>query len=158
MKLTKIVNDFINKHDILKETFISLQARFTERKYAVMSSGQGSEYRFDGPNPDKPPFPLSNLKDAVFDCRFWEGYACTIGGKAGIINVKSGETVNWENHLKYDWVKEREVFDSENRLPKLTRYMQGSLSKEEIKKVETEFEGFNEIFNYQDWRVKKLGK
>lgn len=158
MKLTKIVFDFINKHGLLRETFVSLQAHFTDKKYAVMSSGHGSGYRFDGPNPDKPPFPLLNLKDAVFDCRFWGGYACTIGGKAGIINVKSGKTVNWEDHLKYDWVREREVFDLENRLPNLTRYMQGSLSEEEIKKAETEFEGFNEIFNYKDWRIKKLGK
>lgn len=155
MKLTKIVYDLINKHGLLRETLVSLQARFTDRKYAVMSSGHGSEYRFDGPNPDKPPFPLLNLKDAVFDCRFWEGYACTIGGKASITNVKSEEKFDWTNHLKYDWVKEREIFDPENKLPHLIRYKQGFLSEEEIKKAETEFEGLNEVFNYENWKVKK---
>jgi len=156
MKLTERTHGFVNKYGLLREALVSLQICFTDRKYAVMASGHGSKCRFDGPNPDKPPFPLLNLKDAVFDCRFWEGYACTIGGGATIVNIRSGEKFDWRNHLKYDWVNKREVFDLENRLPISIRYFQGSLSGEELKKAETEFEGLNEVFNYEDWKVKKM--
>jgi len=60
------------------------------REYAVMSSGHGSAFRFDGPDPARPPRPLLTRRAALADALRWCGIADTIGGAAVVVYVPSG--------------------------------------------------------------------
>jgi hypothetical protein len=64
------------------------------REFVVMYSGHGSAYRYENePGDQPPPPPYLTLSEAQYDAREWESSACTIGGGAQIVNVRTGQTV-----------------------------------------------------------------
>ncbi|MBI3413413.1 MAG: hypothetical protein HY051_05035 [Candidatus Aenigmarchaeota archaeon] len=68
--------------------------------YQVMSSGHGSSYRFDGKDPDKPTLPNKTLLETYRIAIDWELHADTIGGRARIYKVSTGETISIDNASK----------------------------------------------------------
>ena len=84
--------ELVNRNDFLRDSLISMQANYSKRRYAVLASGHGSKFRFDGNNPDKPTFPLLTIEEAVAECYIWQGDACTIGGAAAIYDAITKKT------------------------------------------------------------------
>jgi len=60
------------------------------RAYSVVASGGGSSYRFDGPDPERPPLPLVSLREAREQADWWNGHADTIGGDALVVHIPTG--------------------------------------------------------------------
>lgn len=62
------------------------------RDFVVLYSGHGSDFRFDGlDGTTAPAEPYKTLSEAVADARKWELTADTIGGRAKIQNMRTGE-------------------------------------------------------------------
>lgn len=137
------LNSLINKFEPLRFLLISYQKNFTDKKYSVLYSGHGSDFRFDGIHLDKPSFPLLTLEEATENAYHWEGHADTIGGKAEIFDASSGKKLNVYDYAKQDWVNGRTVFDPENKLPSPAR--KWALGIEELERVESKFENYKTL-------------
>lgn len=62
------------------------------RTFVTMSSGHGSDYRFDGADPDNPPPPpYMTEQEAKASADHWAGIADTIGGSAVVYDVRRHE-------------------------------------------------------------------
>ncbi len=68
--------------------------------YQFMASGHGSSYRFDGEDPHKPTLPNKTLLKTYMEGVKWEGQADTIGGRAQIYRVSTGETISLDEASK----------------------------------------------------------
>lgn len=63
------------------------------REWVVMYSGHGSAFRYDGADPhNPPPPPYLTLGEAKEAAAHWELHADTIGGRAVIKNIRTGES------------------------------------------------------------------
>ena len=83
----------INRNEPLREMFVAMQAKYTSRRYAVMCSGYGSKFRFDGYNKDKPPFPLMTLDEAIADAIFFDRQWSNIGLISQIYDARKRKIV-----------------------------------------------------------------
>jgi len=64
------------------------------REYAVLTSGHGYAYRFDGENPCNPPVPLLTFEEAKEQAKKWMSIADTIAGHAYVYHVPTGSYFN----------------------------------------------------------------
>jgi len=84
----------INTLNPLRDALTYLQAKYTEKHYAV-KAGYVLK-RFDGARADKPPFPLLTLTDALAECMHAERIGDTLGIDATLYDVRAHEEVyNW---------------------------------------------------------------
>jgi hypothetical protein len=91
----------IEKGDRMAGYYFGINRAFREqpadpdpREFVVMYSGHGSHMRYENePGDQPPPPPYLTLSEAQYDAERWELTADTIGGRAQVVNVRTGKTV-----------------------------------------------------------------